>query len=113
MLSEFRVDHGEKPDGLLTVWVGAEPMNFESTGTLDVGAWTCIELALGVDDANGSVSLSVDGEQVLNESGFDSLPADPYRYALLENGHSAAESPAAFEAVVDELAVATAPIGCE
>lgn len=75
--------------------------------------WYCIELGGVIDDANGSLTLSVDGQPVIDATNLDTLPANPISLAVVEAQPQAGSSGTALDVLVDELVVATEPIGCD
>ncbi len=79
-------------------------------GSMPRDRWTCIELGLDVAATGGAVSLSVDGSVVIDVTDVATLPAGPFSIAVVE-GLPAEDAPGA-ELAIDELVVATEPIGC-
>jgi hypothetical protein len=72
--------------------------------------WMCIELALDVAPSGGTASLSVNGTRVIEATNVVTSPPAPISVAVVE----ALPSPEStrVELVIDELAIATQPIGC-
>lgn len=75
--------------------------------------WMCVELGLDLDDAVGSVSLSVDGIEVLQQTGVDTLPSDPIGVAVAEGVPTAGSQDTEATIYLDELIVSTMSIGCD
>ncbi len=75
--------------------------------------WLCLELGLNLDDATGSVYLSVDGSSILERAGVDTLPSDPIGVAVVEGVPMEGSQNTEATFYVDELVVGTQPIGCE
>ena len=72
-------------------------------------SWQCLQMAINVDDTNGSVEVSMDGEPALSLTGLDTLGPDPYMMLVVTNGNG-------FDSgnyYVDDLVMATSPVGCE
>lgn len=74
--------------------------------------WYCIEVSDVIDDAAGSLTVSVDGAAVIESSNLDTLPDNPIGLAVVEAQPQAGSSGTALDVMVDELVVATEPIGC-
>ncbi len=79
-------------------------------GSMPRDQWTCIELGLDVAATGGAISLSVNGSVVIDVADVATLPAGPLSIAVVE-GLPAEDAPGA-ELAIDELVVATEPIGC-
>jgi hypothetical protein len=113
----WTVDDGPK-DKISVDAIGNNQFEINVAGTAAVSAegvltrnrWLCIELALDLSPSNGSLSLSIDGETVVEKAGNASFPAAPYSVAVIESVPS--EEAQGVELAFDELIVATEPIGC-
>lgn len=99
-------------DGAPRVYVGASGTTVEPTAPtpLPRDTWLCFELSLDVDDQAGRAELSVDGTSLLSASGFDSGPEYPISVAVIEAQPST--NAQGVDVSLDDLVVATAPIGC-
>jgi hypothetical protein len=73
--------------------------------------WMCIELFLDVASAGGSMSLSLNGTRVIEQSGVGTLPASPWSVAVVECLPS--DDVSSVELTIDDLVIGTQPIGCE
>lgn len=73
--------------------------------------WMCVELEVAVDDAAGSLVLSVDGTELLNETGLDTSPDAPIDSVVIASTIEAGSGGVQY--YVDEFVVARAPIGCD
>lgn len=82
----------------------------ESTIAMPREHWVCLELDIDVD-ANGSLALWLDGEQVYGASAVDTVVPGGFQRLVLGSLVSRSDPPV--EVVVDDLIVATEPIGCE
>lgn len=72
--------------------------------------WVCLELALQVGDENGSAELRMDDQQVLSGTGFATRPEHPISVVVVEAQPSTDTE--GVELLIDDLIVATNPIGC-
>jgi hypothetical protein len=72
--------------------------------------WMCIELALDVAATGGTASLSVNGTTVINQTGVVTLPPNPISVVVVESMTSTATP---VDLAIDDLVVATQPIGCQ
>lgn len=82
-----------------------------SNGVLRRNEWLCLELALELRADSGSVSLSIDGVPVIEESGVVTYPGEPFTVAVIEA--LPAPDSTGVDVALDELVIATAPIGCD
>jgi len=100
-------------DGVPRVYVGASDTTLSpsSAEPLARDTWACLELVLDVQADSGSASLSVDGAEVLSGSGFSTQPAEPISVVVVEGQPTTDTVGVAL--YLDELVVATDPIGCE
>lgn len=87
-----------------SVFVSAE-------GVLRRNQWLCLELAVDIKTEGGSISLAIDGTPVIEETGVVTSPGDPFRVAVIEA--SPATDATGVDITIDELVIATAPIGCD
>ncbi len=72
--------------------------------------WVCLELGLDVAAQDGAFSLSVNGTSVIEATDVVTLPQGPISIAVVEGLPS--EDSTGAELALDELVVATEPIGC-
>jgi len=87
-----------------------ESTHAAAVGSMPRDQWACIELGLDVAATGGAISLSVDGSTVIDQTDVATLPAGPFSIAVVE-ALPAEDVPSA-ELTIDELVVATEPIGC-
>jgi hypothetical protein len=80
-------------------------------GVLRRGEWLCIELALDLRTEGGSVTLSLDGTPVIEETGVVTSPGEAFSVAVIEA--LPAEDSTGIDIAFDALVVAFEPIGCE
>lgn len=100
-------------EGAPRVYVGASDTTLESASPepLPRDTWLCVELALDVQSENGSASLSVNGTEVLTGTGLSTQPEAPIGVVVIEAQPSS--DTRGVDLFLDELVVATAPIGCD
>jgi len=72
--------------------------------------WVCVELALNLDSM-GSARLSIDGAAQIDEAGINTLPLET-PFFIVTFGGVPSEEVTGFEILLDDLVVATEPIGC-
>jgi hypothetical protein len=101
-----------RPDGALRVYVGASATTVEPSepAPLPRDQWVCVELAVDLQAQDGAVELMLDGATVSSESGFASRPTNPVSVVVVEAQPTT--DTMGVEVVLDELVVATGPIGC-
>ena len=80
-------------------------------GVIRRGQWLCIELALDIRTEGGSVTLSVDGTSVIEETGLVTSPGEAFSVAVIEA--LPAEDATGIDVAFDALVVALEPIGCQ
>lgn len=99
----------------LEVYVGAsnQTLQAETEEPLAVGAWHCVELGMSLDDATGTVSLSLGETRLLSVANIDTLPSDPISVAVLEGVPAEGSQDTHATFYLDDLIVGTAPIGCD
>jgi hypothetical protein len=94
-------------DSRLDVWSKTTPLT--SSIRLERGQWYCLGAAVTIADApNGSVTLSVNSEEVAGASEVDTLPSGGIQAVTV--GTLWSSSPA--EVVVDRVVVSNQPISC-
>lgn len=100
-------------DGNPRIFIGSSNTTVEPTvpSSLPRDTWVCLELILDLQDQEGGARLLVDGVEVISGSGFDSQPTDPVVVVVVEGQPSTDTEGVDF--YVDELVVATGPIGCQ
>lgn len=100
-------------DGVVRTFIGASNATVqpEDAAPLPRDAWICLEWAIDVQEQEGSVELSVDGESVLSRAGFDTQPDEPISVVVVE-GQLTGDTEGV-DIFVDELVVGTQPIGCQ
>jgi len=90
-----------------------DPNRFTSTAlVIPRDVWFCYQVRLAIDEEEGAVSIQVDGNVALDESGIDTLP--PGGVHLLRAGvdwSSKQETP--FAVYMDDLVLATSEIACD
>ncbi|MEM9452625.1 MAG: hypothetical protein AAGF11_00500 [Myxococcota bacterium] len=81
-------------------------------GLVTSGQWHCVELRVTIDDVEGTAEVRVDGEVVLAEEPGDTRPAEGFgRVGIGVLLPPQAVGPV--ELSVDDVVIATAPIGCD
>lgn len=80
-------------------------------GVLRRNQWLCIELALDLRTEGGSVTLSIDGMPIIENSDVVTSPGEPFTVAVIEG--SPAEDSTGVNIAFDELVIATEPVGCD
>lgn len=100
---ELQVNNG--PSG--GVLVAADPP------ILGRDQWHCVELAVELSDTAGSISVSLDGALSLEETGIDTLAMDPFLMAVIGSKRAPDLPDGSVELFLDELVVASEPIGCD
>ncbi len=80
-------------------------------GVLRRGEWLCIELALDLRTEGGSVTLSLDGTPVIEETDVVTSPGEAFSVAVIEA--LPAEDSTGIDVAFDALVVALEPIGCD
>jgi len=100
-------------DGVPRVYVGASDTTLSPSASMPLprDTWSCLELSVDVEATDGGAALALDGEEVLSGSGFATLPAEPISVAVIE-GQPTSDTEG-IELYLDELVIATAPIGCQ
>lgn len=84
-----------------------------STVTLPRDRWVCLQLHVAIADGTGGmVEAAVDGAQVAELAGIDTLPANGYRNVHV-GLYATALATGPEELWSDELAVGTLPIACD
>jgi hypothetical protein len=90
-----------------------DPNRFTSTAlVIPRDAWFCYQVRLAIAEAEGAVSIRVDGELALDESGLDTLPDGGVH--LLRAGvdwSSKQETP--FAIYMDDLVLSSSELPCE
>lgn len=101
-------------DGRLAAFVaaGGHSLTASTMEPLVPEKWYCIEFGSVIDDLAGSLTLSVDGQPVIEATNLDTLPANPIGFAVVEAQPQAGSNGTTLDVLVDELVIATEPIGC-
>lgn len=117
---ETEVDHVGRvtlainADGLFAISAGAQDATYVSNGDpMPLDQWACIELALEVSDAAGSLKLQIDGGAVIDQSNIDTRPLTSFGVVLVQSLPSGDTPEVRVDFTVDDLVVATQPIGCD
>lgn len=99
-------------EGVPKVYVGVSATTLQAVDSrpLPRDTWMCMELALDILDEDGSVELRIDGQQVFSGEGFATRPEQPISVVVVEAQPSTDTD--GVELFVDDLIVATSPIGC-
>lgn len=82
-----------------------------AAGVLRRNQWLCIELAVDLQTAGGSVTLSIDGTPIIEQTDVVTSPGEPFTVAVIEGGP--AEDSTGVNIAFDELVIASEPIGCD
>jgi hypothetical protein len=85
-------------------------LHFAGPGNVPRDEWVCLELALDVAASTGSLALFVNGEQRVQASDVTTLPPGPF--TVLSVGAVPSDESVGTDVAIDELVVATEPIGC-
>jgi hypothetical protein len=94
-------------DARAEVWSYTAPVT--SSVQLEAGSWHCLQMQVDVSEApGGSVSLSVDGTEVENATGLDTLPDGGIGAVAVGSLWAAS----AADLAVDRVVVSTEPIDC-
>ncbi|AKF04805.1 LamG-like jellyroll fold domain-containing protein [Sandaracinus amylolyticus] len=109
----FGIDVNVGVDGRLLVY-GVEAGTFDAPDDVRLRAdeWACVELRIGVSDADGELELFVDGARAVSATGIDSYPEGDYDRLLVGVAWSDA-SQAPFEVLIDDVVLDVQPIGCD
>jgi len=99
-------------DGVPRVFVGASDTTLEpaSPAPLQTDAWVCLELSLDVQATDGTAALEVNGDEVLSGTGLATQPEQPISVVVVEAQPTS--DTAGVDLYLDDLVVATTPIGC-
>lgn len=84
------------------------------TGSLAIARdrWVCVRVEVAIADSGGAVRVHADDAPALEVTGIDTLSTDGIR--LFRAGIDwSSEQDAFFEIFMDDIALATAPIGCD
>jgi hypothetical protein len=109
--SDGKISVELKPDDVLEIYLTPNGTTHSSArGALLRDQWMCITLALDVAAEGGSVSLSVNGTRVIDQSGVVTRPPNPISVAVVEGLPS--EDGTNVDLSLDELVVGAQPISC-
>ena len=109
--SNGKISVEAKPNDVLEVYLTPNDAAYSSpAGVLLRDRWLCLTLTLDVAAAGGSVSLAVDGAEVIAQSDVVTLPNNPISVAVVEGLPSADAT--GVELALDDLVVATEPLSC-
>jgi len=109
--SNGKISVEAKPNDILEVYLTPNDAAYSSpVGVLLRDQWLCITLTLDVAPAGGSVSLAVDGAEVIAQRDVVTLPPNPISVAVVEGLPSADAT--GVELALDDLVVATEPLAC-
>ena len=99
--------------GLMFVNLLSPEANVIGNDLLTPGAWSCVELRVQISQGQGEVEVRVDDVPVLgNGPGIDTVPVEGV--ANIEIGGIGSPSHSGVTAYgIDDIVVATAPIGCD
>ena len=99
----------------LEVYVGASELTLQAPTSTPIvrDEWHCLELGIGLHDVTGTVVLSQGGSPVVEATDVDTLPSDPISVAVIEGVPSTGSQDTEATFFIDDLIVATAPIGCD
>ncbi len=94
----------------LVLGPNASSLHVADPGTVRRDEWMCLELALDVAASGGTATLLVDGAPLVEATDVVTLPPDPISVVAIEAVPS--EDSVGTDVAIDELVVATEPIGC-
>jgi len=99
-------------DGVPAVFVGASNTTLLSADAepLPRDTWVCLELALDIATSDGGAALLQGEQEIVSGSGFATRPEQAFSVVVVEGQPTADTEGVNF--FVDELVVATGPIGC-
>lgn len=78
--------------------------------TVPRDTWLCFEADVGLNNGSGTARIRIDGQTLLNRSGLDTVPPGGVVYASVGIDF-ASSGQAASQVDVDDLAIATTPLG--
>jgi hypothetical protein len=100
-----------KPNDELELYLTPnDTVHTSAPGALLRDQWMCITLALEVAAEGGSASLSVNGNQVIDQSDVVTLPPSPISVAVVEALPS--EKDTRVDVTIDDLVVGVQPLPC-
>jgi hypothetical protein len=102
-------------DEQLEIYLGPGPQTLQADmgAPLTRGEWHCVELGMELSDTAGIVVMNVEGAPVIEVTDVDTLPSDPVSVAVLEGVPTEGSQGTTVTFFVDDLVVATEPIGCD
>jgi hypothetical protein len=71
----------------------------------------CLELSLDLQAENGTAALDLDGTTVISSDQFATQPTEPFTVAVIEAQPT--DDTSGVDLYLDDLVIATAPIGCQ
>lgn len=99
-------------NGLLFLNFLTPDANLYATELLPRDEWVCVEVRIEISDDQGAVELLIDDVvELANGPGLDTRP-DEGVSSVLVGGVASPESPGLVEYFIDDVIVATLPIGC-
>jgi hypothetical protein len=100
-------------DGNPRVYVGSSNTTLEPSPStpLPRDTWVCLEVILDIQDLNGGAALLIDESPLVSGSGFDSQPTEPIGIVVIE-GQPTTDTEGV-DVYLDDLVVASDPIGCQ
>lgn len=102
-------------DEQLEIYLGSAPQTLQAVASapLAQGVWHCVELGMELSDTGGTVVMNVEGAPMIEVTDVDTLPSDPVSVAVLEGVPSEGSQGTTATFFVDDLVVATEPVGCD
>jgi hypothetical protein len=99
--------------GLPYVYVGVSDTTLAPTDTSPLlrDTWLCFELHLDLQTGSGTATLEVDGVEAISGGEFTTQPTEPFSVAVIEAQPTSDTT--GVDLYIDDLVVATSPIGCE
>lgn len=109
---DMRISLDLRPEGgLIMVNKIADTAEVDQ-GLIASGQWYCVELRVGIDDVAGTTEVRLNDQPVLVDEPGDTRPVEGFRQigigVLLP-----AQGMGPVEVLMDDLVVATSPIGCD
>lgn len=100
-------------EGVPHVYVGVSETTLAPTAPspLSRDTWVCLELSLDLQAESGAAALGLDGTTVISSDQVATQPTEPFTVAVIEAQPT--DDTAGVDLYVDDLVIATAPIGCQ
>jgi len=100
-------------DGIPHVYVGVSDTTLTPTdpSPLSRDTWLCLELSLDLQSESGSAALDIDGARVISSDAFATRPTEAFSVAVIEAQPT--DDTVGVALYLDDLVIATAPIGCQ